>query len=325
MPLILVVGGEEFLASRAITSAIKDFEVAQREAGQETTTVTADSSNHISLDAGDFDLGEITDALAPSLFGGVRILIVKNIQDLSSDIQEELLSSIESIDEESLVLLWHKGGVKGKATLEKIKKVAARTIPVEPLKKESEKIDFLSHEFRTLGRKIEAEALVALVDALGGEIAELVSSASQLASDIPRGEVITVEEINRYHQGRIETTGFDVADAVMSRAHSEAIRALRNALNTGVDPIAITTALSSSIRTLAKVAASPRGVKAFELAGQLQLAPWQIDKARRQLNNWNPQSLARATVLLAQTDAEIKGASADPIYSLERTIIALTQ
>ena len=324
MPVVLVVGGEEFLASRAMSAAIKDFEVERRESAGEESSLTTDSGNHILLEAGDFDLGAISDALAPSLFGGVKILTIKNIQDLTVEIQEELLSLLDEVDEESLLVLWHKGGVKGKATLDKVKKIAVRTIPVEPLKKDSEKIDFLSKEFRSLGRKIDAEALVALVEALGGDIAELASSASQLASDIARGEVITVQEINRYHQGRVETSGFDVADAVMARAQSEAIKTLRHALNTGVDPIAITSALSSSIRTLAKVAGSPRGVKSFELAGQLQLAPWQIDKARRQLNNWNPQSLARATVLLAQTDAEIKGASADPVYSLERTIITLT-
>ena len=87
MTVVLVSGGEEFLATRAMNAAIKDFEVEHKASGQPANSINSDAANHISLDAGDFDLGDITDALAPSLFGGVRILIVKKIQDLASEIQ----------------------------------------------------------------------------------------------------------------------------------------------------------------------------------------------------------------------------------------------
>jgi DNA polymerase-3 subunit delta len=314
MSIALIVGAEEFLASRAITSLSKEFLSAHKN----------DSPEEISLDAGEFEFGQISESLAPSLFGGAKVLTIKNLQDLTGEIQEELLSHIDDIDENTFIILWHKGGVKGKATLEKIKKVADREITVEALKKESEKIDFLSQEFKSLGRKVEAPALVALVEALGGDIAELASGASQLASDTPKNEVITVDEVNKYYRGRVETSGFDVADAVMAREQSQAITTFRQAINTGVDPIAIISAISSSLRTLAKVANSPRGAKSFELAGSLGLAPWQIDKARRQLGNWNPGLLAQATILVSQVDADIKGASAEPMFNLEKAILQIT-
>jgi DNA polymerase-3 subunit delta len=75
---------------------------------------------------------------------------------------------------------------------------------------------------------------------------------------------------------------------------------------------------------LAKVSGASRGVKSFDLAGPLGLAPWQIDKARRQLSKWTPATLAGAVVAVAQADADIKGAAVDPIHSLERAIIAIT-
>ena len=103
-----------------------------------------------------------------------------------------------------------------------------------------------------------------------------------------------------------------------------ALIALRHALQTGVDPVLITAALASSIRTLAKVSGASRGVNSFQLASSLALAPWQIDKARRQLAHWNPTTLAAAVIAVAQADADIKGAAADPIHSLERAIIAIT-
>jgi DNA polymerase-3 subunit delta len=85
----------------------------------------------------------------------------------------------------------------------------------------------------------------------------------------------------------------------------------------------ITSALASAIRTLAKVSGAPRGAKSFELAGSLGLAPWQIDKARRQLSNWSPAAIAHAVQEVATADAAVKGAAVDPIYALETAISAI--
>ncbi len=131
--------------------------------------------------------------------------------------------------------------------------------------------------------------------------------------------------MEKFQQGRIETSGYDVADATLDGKTDQALIALRQALQTGVDPVLIITALSGSIRTLAKVSGANRGAKSFELASSLGLPPWQIDKARRQLGGWTPSTLAGAVVALAQADADIKGAASDPIYALERTVIAISR
>jgi DNA polymerase-3 subunit delta len=86
----------------------------------------------------------------------------------------------------------------------------------------------------------------------------------------------------------------------------------------------ILSAITSSIRALAKVSGAPRGANAFQLAGSLGLAPWQIDKARRQLRKWTPALIAFSVGELARADVAIKGAEADPIYALERSVMAIT-
>jgi DNA polymerase-3 subunit delta len=231
---------------------------------------------------------------------------------------------LESQDESVELVLWHKGGVKGKALLEKIKKVKPTIIPCDVLKKDGEKSDFIRGEFKRLGRTISTEAVQALIDALGSDIRELGGACSQLAADVVAGKMIDETDVLKFQNGRIETTGFDVADAALDGARDVALIALRNALATGTDPVLITSALAGSLRTLAKVSGAPRGAKSFDLAGPLGLAPWQIDKARRQLSKWTPATLAGAVVAVAQADADIKGAAVDPIHSLERAIIAIT-
>lgn len=68
----------------------------------------------------------------------------------------------------------------------------------------------------------------------------------------------------------------------------------------------VTSAIASALRSIAKVSGTNRGSKSFELAGQLGMAPWQIDKARRQLTHWSPRGLADAVSAIALADAQVK-------------------
>ena len=308
MGITLLQGGESLLVDRAITGVISNFKGA----------------NVSQLVASGIELGEITDALAPSLFGDIRIVVIKEIQDLPAELGDELASYLESQDESVQLVLWHKGGVKGKALLEKIKKIKPEIIACDVIKRDGDKSEFIRAEFKSLGRKISTEAVQALIDALGSDLRELGGACSQLAADVIAGKMIDETDVAKFQNGRIETTGFDVADAALDGRRDVALIALRNALATGTDPVLITSALAGSLRTLAKVSGASRGSKSFDLAGPLGLAPWQIDKARRQLSKWTPATLAGAVVAVAQADADIKGAAVDPINSLERAIIAIT-
>ena len=308
MGITLLQGGESLLADRAISQIIAKIKGA---------TVST-------LEASELELGGITDALAPSLFGDSRVVVIKEIQDLAAELGEEITAYLEAQDESVELVLWHKGGVKGKALLEKIKKLKPTIIPCDVIKKDGEKSDFIRSEFKRLGRTISTEAVQALIDALGSDLRELGGACSQLAADVTAGKMIDETDVMKFQNGRIETTGFDVADAALDGRRDVALIALRNALATGTDPVLITSALAGSLRTLAKVSGASRGVKSFDLAGPLGLAPWQIDKARRQLSKWTPSTLAGAVVAVAQADADIKGAAVDPIHSLERAIIAIT-
>ena len=308
MGLVLIQGAEGLLADRAIS------EILAANQGAQITTLSTE----------DIELGVITDSLAPSLFGDTRIVVIKEIQDLTAECSEEIIEYLANPDENLNLVLWHKGGVKGKALVDKVKKAGAQLIAADAIKKESEKAEFVRAEFKRLGRKISTEAVQALIDSLGSDLRELGGACSQLASDVKDGKVIDENDVADYQQGRIETTGYDVADAVLDGKTAIALINLRNAINTGTDPVLIVSAIAASIRTMAKVSGASRGLKSFDLASQLGLPPWQIDKARRQLSGWTENALARSVIVLAQADADIKGAAADPAYALERAIITIS-
>ena len=308
MGLVLIQGAESLLADRAISQVIAT------KAGAQTSIFSAD----------ELEVGFITDSLAPSLFADARVVVIKDLQDLTAECSDEVVSYLENQDENLTLVLWHKGGVKGKALIDKIKKFKPETIAAEAIKKESEKSDFVRAEFKRLERKISTEAVSALIDSLGSDLRELSAACSQLASDVALQKVIDEDDVARYQMGRVESTGFDVADAALDGKTAIALINLRNALSTGTDPVLIVSALVSSLRILAKVSGASRSAKSFELASTLAIAPWQIDKARRQLTGWSEGGLAKAVVAIAAADADIKGAASDPIYALEQAVMTVS-
>lgn len=303
--IYLLLGSESALADRALAK----INAQLREERAEIT----------SLFASDISLGEISDALSPSLFSERRALIIRDLQDLAEEARIEIARYITSPDPTLTLVLVHKGGIKGKALLDAIKKVKPEIISCDPLKKESEKEEFVKNLFIDLGRKASPAAISALVNAAGTDLRELSAAVSQLAADSPAG-VIDESHVDRYHQGKIETTGFDVADKVMEGNFAESLITLRHAVSTGTDPVMITSAIASSLRGIAKVSGINRGQKSFELAGELGMAPWQIDKARRQLNGWSANTLTSAVAAIAKCDAQVKGGSSDPLYALEQAV-----
>ncbi|MFM1974739.1 MAG: hypothetical protein RL524_726, partial [Actinomycetota bacterium] len=112
--LYLLLGGEGALADRALAK----LSVELIEAKAEVTTLTA----------GDVIPGDIADALAPSLFSERRALILKDLQDLDDECKDEITRYLDNIEPTTTVIFIHKGGVKGKALLDAIKKAKPEII-----------------------------------------------------------------------------------------------------------------------------------------------------------------------------------------------------
>ena len=194
MGLVLIQGSEVLLADRAIANII-----------------SSNSTAHVlNLDAQEIELGVITDALAPSLFGDKRIVVIKEIQELVAECSEEILEYLHNQDDNLILVIWHKGGVKGKGLIDKFRKYNPDIIMAEAIKKDSDKAEFVRNEFKALDRKITSGAVQALINSLGSDLLELGSACSQLASDVALQKVIDEDDVEKYQQGRVESTGFDV-------------------------------------------------------------------------------------------------------------------
>ncbi len=230
----------------------------------------------------------------------------------------ETLQYLEAPAGDTYLVLRHAGGVRGKKLLDAIRGGLGGGIEIvcTELKKDTEKYEFAAAEFSAENRRVTGGALRALTAAFSDDLAELAAACQQLLAD--SAEEITEATVEKYYSGRVETNAFRVADTAIAGRHGEALVLLRHALASGADPVPIVAAFASKLRTMAKVFGN-RG-SAAQLAQQFGLAPWQVDRARRDLQGWDESGLGRSIELLAETDAAVKGGGRDPVFALERMI-----
>ncbi|MFF1632969.1 DNA polymerase III subunit delta [Leifsonia sp. NPDC058248] len=305
-PVVLVSGPEGFLADRSIRS-LRDSLKAE------------DPSLEISdLAANDYAPGELLTLASPSLFGEPRLIRVENVEKCNDVFLSDMLDYLNDPADGTVVVLRHGGGVRGKKLLDAIRAGTGGGIEVicTELKKDSDKYDFAQAEFKAAGKKIAPAALRAITSAFADDLAELAAACQQLISDT--AAEITEATVDKYYGGRMETNAFQVADAAIAGRHGEALVSLRHALSSGADPVPMVAAFASKIRTMAKVSGARGG--SGQLAQKFGLAPWQVERAQRDLRGWTEDGLGRCIEVLAETDANVKGGGRDPVFALERMI-----
>ena len=303
-------GPEAVLADRAIDQVISDVRV------------TAPELEVITLRAEGYEEGELMVHASPSLFGEDKLIVVRDLHQAPDVLQVDLLDYLADPADSVTLVVTHASGNKGKKVRDTLKKAKALVLEAPAIKSDRDKADFVSNEFRRARRKAAPEAVQALVEAVGKDVRELASACQQLVDDTTG--VIDADVVERYHGGRVEATGFKVADAAVAGQTGEALRLLRHAVNVGVDPVPIVAVLAQQLRQLARVGGAGRG-RSADLARELGMAPWQVDKARRSLQGWGGDALGRSIQAVAAADFEVKGGGRDPVYAVEKAVLTITR
>lgn len=302
-PIVFVSGAEEFLAGRAIRSI------------REQLRKQDESLEIHEIEAADYSAGTLLNISSPSLFAEPRLVIIRGLEKCSDDLINDGIDYLANPTDDTTLILRHNGSsVRGKKLVEAIRESQfAAEIACAEIKKDSDRQAFVQGEFAHADRKITPGAVRALLDAFADDTAELSAACSQLLLD--SADSISEDIVDRYYGGRVETNAFKVADAALAGRAGEAMALLRHALATGADPVPLVAAISMKIRQMAKIYGNRSAS-----AASLGMAPWQLDRARKDLNGWTDDGLAAAIQAMATADAAAKGSERDPIYSLEKLV-----
>ena len=226
-----------------------------------------------------------------------------------------MIEYLKDPSEEAVVIIRHNSkSVRGKKMLEAIRasEIALEATCLEQTK-EAERLSFVEAEFSSRGRKIQRSAAQALIEIFGKDFEELSAACSQLQND-DSGEV-TLELVQRYFGGRLETDGFKIADAAFEGRGAEALLLLRHSLSQGVVGVLIISAFERKVKQMANIIGNPRAN-----AAALGVQDWVFEKIRKSTAGWTEDSIARVIHQLADTDFAVKGGEGDANYALERLV-----
>lgn len=309
---LLVQGPEGLLVDRAVSARIA---AARAE----------DPSVEVSrLEAATLDAGTFNEAAGGSLFSTTQVVVLEDVSGLDQGLFDLVAATASAPPDTLALVLVHPGGVKGKGLLDRLKK---GKVPVEPAAaiKPWDLPKFVGAEAGRIGVHLDQAAVATLVEAVGQDARALVGALEQLAADIP-AKNIGERDVARYFAGRAEVSGFAVADDVMAGRTGEALLKLRWALDTGVAPVLLTSAIAGSLRALGKYLdlRSTRMGEA-DLAREVGVPPFKVKQLAQQARSWSPGGIAAGIRAVATADAAVKGAAHDPAFALELLVARLAE
>ncbi len=295
--LTLIVGSEDFLVERAVSKLVRSARAADPEVERRDVDAIAAGA-----------LGTLEQACSPTLFGGGAIVVIDTVESADPAFVAAIVRLAQEEGGVDLVAI-HPGGARGKKNLEALSKVARDRVSCDEVKRGRATTDFVNAEMRGMKRSLTPQAQVLLIAAVGTDIRALASACSQLASDVQRNE-IDADDVGKYFGGTVDVTGFQIADAVLNRQASQALRLLRLAEGTDggsrLGPATVAS-LVNALRQLISVSTAPAGISDRDLAITAKVPPWKLRTIHQQLRRWSSLELAEAVLLLGDLDAAMKG------------------
>ena len=303
--LRVVIGEEELLRARAVT-AVRTAVFAHHEDPRCTSSRPRD-----------WPMGELADVLAPSLFGGHRLVVVTGVQEAAgalNDVAHRLRQGTRSRAHAGAGPQRRQaergpgeGLQAGRRRRRRVPQAEVGRRPGELRAQRGPHVRRPDHRRRRQRRR--------RVDRQ--RPASAVAAAGQLVSDF--GGTIDADAVARFYRGQAEVTGFDVAERALVGDRERSVEKLRWALQRGVAHVLIADAIADSVRTAARVA-SLEHVRPGELARILKLPPWKVKKGLAHARGWSIDGLQQAIGVTAELNADVKGAAASADYALERAV-----
>jgi DNA polymerase III subunit delta len=307
--LHLVLGDEELLVDRAVADVLRS---ARERAG----TLNNPDVPVSRMRAGDVGTYELAELLSPSLFADELSVVLEAAAEAGKDAAAVIAAAAADVPPGTVLVVVHSGGGRAKALANELQKLGAQVHPCARITKLSERTDFIRGEFRALRVKVDEDTVTALLDAVGSDVRELAAACSQLVADT--GGDVDAAAVRRYHSGKAEVKGFDIADRAMAGDVAGATEALRWAMMRGEPLVVLADALAEAVHTIGRV--GPLSGDPYRLAAQLGMPPWRVQKAQKQARRWSRDTVATAMKVVAELNANVKGAVADADYALESAV-----
>ena len=184
--------------------------------------------------------------------------------------------------------------------------------------------DWITGKAHRLAKKIAPAAMAGLVTAVGSNLRLLENELGKLALYVDGRNEITAADIEVMVSKTVESSIFDMVDAVGERRANRALQIIREIIFYGEPPIKILHMIVRQFRiiTVSKEM-TKQGYSEKQVAGKIHVHPFVAQKCVRQGSNFTEEELHQALFKLLDVDEAMKTGKQEPVLALERLIVEL--
>jgi DNA polymerase-3 subunit delta len=299
--ITVVTGPEAVLLDREVADLTARLE--RNGPGLDVVTIDCSSKSNADDPTVSSNSEKIFQALSPSLFGEPPIVVVRSLE-ASDESTQSVLKEAVAQQEGSPIVIGHSGAARGRAVINAAKRNGAQVIKCQR-PNERDVRNLMRLEARQYGGNVSPQAEQWLIDSIGiDSLALLLGAVRQSVVDCGGGRV-NEEDVHAVFPMQAKVSAFKIVDNLWAGNLDEATRLLRGMEHREKGAgVAVLAAIAHGLRMMALF-----GRPGSRPPAGMNVAPWQIERARTNAKRWGASGARIATVSarLPMLDADMKG------------------
>ncbi|MCR5329571.1 MAG: DNA polymerase III subunit delta [Lachnospiraceae bacterium] len=252
-----------------------------------------------------FDIKDLNDSVtAFPFFADHRLVIVEN-SGLFGASGAEFADTVESMPDTTVLIIIEQNADKRTRLYKSIQKIGYICELKTPDSNETASI--LGSRFNESGKRISTSTLMYFIDYVGGDLFNLVNEADKLSDYTGERATITEDDVNAVCTMQIERKIYDIIDNLVLHNQKRAMQIYFDLIALKESPLGILRLLMSQYNTLLLVRdGMDAGKSDAQIASDGRLAPWQVQRNRAKLRNFDRRRILSALVQCINTEESIK-------------------
>ncbi len=203
----------------------------------------------------------------------------------------------------------------------------ARVLAFDPLNaRRGEVGDWLRDRARRKGGSLQPMAVRLLEEAVGGDLRALDTELDKLITYVGAGRAIGEADVRQMVAATQQASIFELVDAVGSRDVTTTLTRLHELLDAGEAPLYLLFMITRQFRILLQLRLlQAANLSHAELASQLGLPPFVVEKGLRQAQRFTAPQLEAILRRLLAADLALKSSGANPTLELDLLLVSLTR
>lgn len=312
-PVVVLVGPERFLLERAVR-VLRKAAVGDGPTGfNEDTFHGSASSSAMSV---------LSAAKTLPMMAATRFVLVRDAEAIAAAELDQLAGYVEA-PSPSTCLVFVAEKLDGRTRFAKAAKKTDAWVDV-PLLKAAAARSFLVDEAKGRGHRLAGPAAEALLEAIGEDLALLDDALERLSLFVGEGKEIDEVAVDACIRQVRSATIWSLVDAVSLRDLGPATRAAVSLLAAREPALRILAMIARQLRMVAKMQeALSSGLRPPEAAKAAGAPPFKARELAEAARRFQPEELASAFLLLAETDRALKSSKRPAETILEEAIFRL--